>query len=257
MTVRPPLRIAFSALKSISGMGLNKMDCTIYGLKESSRDIFQKDVEQQKLVNIQLKIGYQGDLKTIFSGQLHRGNSKLTSNGYETAFQCLDGGYDFFHSFTSRTVAGKDNAIDSILGDMPNTEKGKVTKFQQLARPKVLMGNSYNLLRNMVGENESIHIEKGRVNILKDNEVIKTSVPLIDAESGLIDTPERESGIVTFTSVLNPFIVPAGKVNLVSAVAKHLNGFYKVDTIGYKGDTEGTDWNQKVTCLTVGGLIAI
>lgn len=247
LTITNPFRIQFEAVKSIAGYGLNKLNAKLFGLSERNREYFVKDAEQRKFLRLELSAGYRGNVKKIFTGDLHRGSNKLTKNGFETVFECFDGGFDYINSYTARTVVGKQNTVNAILQDMPNTDKGRVGDFPQLVRPKVLMGASSKLLEDFVGPDERFYIEDGRVNIIKNGEVVTTLIPAVNSRTGLIGTPEREFSQVTFETLMNPSIVPGGRVQLESTVAAHLNGTYRVDSMTYTGDTEGNDWKQKVT----------
>lgn len=257
VTVIPEFNISFDCLKSIDGMGINKLNCEVFGLSEDNRNILIKDIEEQKIVSIRLKIGYQGKLGQIFQGQLHRGSSQLTSGGYSSKFECLDGGFDYFNSFTSKTVIGKNNAVSSILEDMPNTEIGKLTQFPDLVRPKVIIGNSYQKLQELAGDSERVYIDNGKINILKSEDVIGTYIPVVNADSGLIGTPTRENKQITFETIMNPQITLGGRVKLESLVSKHLNGIYKVQTIGYKGELYGNSWNMSCTGFLAGDVVEL
>ena len=245
--IKPPLNIAFDVLKSVAG-GLNKANITISNLKESNRLRIVKDTEEQKRIVVVLKVGYQDSLQTIFQGTVETGKNKREGVNFLSELQCLDGGFDFKYSFTSKTVKSKDLAVNELLKDMPNTKKGKVTDLEILARPKVLLGNTYKILEDMIAPDEDeIYIENEQINIIKKNEVTSTNIPLVSASSGLINTPVRENQEVTFDTMMNPIIKIGQRVALESITAPHLNGVYKVDTINYKGEYDGDSWTQTVT----------
>jgi len=257
ITIVPPFRLQFSCAKSISGDGLNKLQCQISGLKESTRQVFHKDNDKQALVKIDLSVGYEGRIKRLFVGDLHRGSSVLTSNAYATRFEAMDGGKDYLDSYTSATVTGKENALNRVLLDMPNTTKGKVTFLGGLIRPKVLMGASSKLIEDLTGDDESFYIDNGKINVLKPDEVVSSYTPVISAETGLINTPEKEEEKVTFETMMNPFVVIGGLLQLQSVVDTRLDGIYKVTDINYQGDTMGNDWKQSVTCILAPNFVVI
>ena len=233
VVVKPPLRIAFNATKSVSG-GLNKMNLQVYNLKEANRLRIVKDAEESKRIPIELKVGYQGSLQTIFKGTVHRGSNDRQGANFISFFECLDGGFDYLNSFTSRTVRGKQKAIASILSDMPNTSSGKITEQPALIRPKVLVGNS-----------EKINKETIR-------EVVSSFIPVISAQTGLLNTPRRKAQEVTFETLMNPSIIIGGLVDLRSENAPHLNDIYKVRDVVFDGDYDGKNWAQSVTCFDAG-----
>ena len=247
LRVTSPFRIQFEATKSIAGLGLNKLTARLWGLSEKNREFFVKDAEERKFLRLELHAGYRGDIKKIFTGDLHRGSNILSKDGFETRFECFDGGFDYLNSFTSRTVVGKTNAINALLEDMPNTQRGIITEFDDLVRPKVLYGSSSKLVEDLLGPDETFYIEDGRMNIIKDSEVVTSYIPAVNARTGLVNTPEREFSKVTFDTLINPSIAVGGRVFLESGVAAHLNGVYRIDSITYKGDYEGAEWTQTIT----------
>ena len=245
--IKPPLNIVFDVYKSVAG-GLNKANITISNLKESNRLRIVKDTEEQKRIIVILKVGYQDSLQTIFQGTVETGKNRREGVNFLSELECLDGGFDFKYSFTSKTVKGKDLAVNELLKDLPNTQKGKVTDLEILAHPKVLLGNTYKILEDMIqGETEDLYIDNEQINIIKKDEVTSGNTPLVSATSGLINTPTRENKEVTFDTMMNPTIKIGQRVALESITAPHLNGVYKVDTINYKGEFDGGSWTQTVT----------
>lgn len=257
VTIKPPFRLQFQCNKSISGDGLNKLQCSVYGLREYTRQIFHKDNDKESLVKIELSVGYEGQIKLLFLGDLHRGSSLLTSNSYVTRFEAFDGGEDYLNSYTAATVSGKQNAIETILQHMPNTEKGKITTLNDLVRPKVLMGASSKLIEDIKEDGEDFYIDNGKINIVKNDEVVGSYTPVVSAETGLLNTPEKEEEKVTFETMMNPFITIGGLLQLDSVVDKLLNGIYKVTDVTYSGDTRGSDWKQSVTCTLAPNYMVI
>jgi hypothetical protein len=254
--VRPPMRIAFDCQKSVSG-GLNKLTLKIYNLRESNRMKLVKDREEQTRIPIILSVGYAGNLETIFKGTVEKGENGRTGTDHISTLDCLDGGYDFRNSFTSATVRGKDNAVNTILEDMPNTGRGKITAQNKLVRPKVLVGNSAKLISQQLNEGETWYIDDEKLYILKENEVISSYIPVVSAATGLRNTPQRQNQKVTFDTLMNPSVKIGGKVELQSKTAPHLNGVYKAESMGYKGDNYGAEWSQSITGLKDNGLTVI
>ena len=251
VVVKPPLRVVFNATKSVTG-GLNKMNLQVYNLKESNRLRIVKDAEEQKRIPIELKVGYKGSLQTIFKGTVHKGSNDRKGADFISSFECLDGGFDYLASFTSKTVRGKDKAIDAILLDMPNTTKGKLTEQVALIRPKVLVGNSIKLIEEALGEDESYYIDNEQLFIVKAGEVVSSFIPVATASTGLLNTPQRKAQEVSFEILMNPSIIIGGLVDLRSENAPHLNDVYKVRDITFDGDFDGQNWSQLVTCFSAG-----
>jgi hypothetical protein len=255
--VRPPMRIAFQGDKSIAG-GLNKIQIKIYNLAEKKRLALVKDSEDSSVrIPLQLSVGYQGNRELIFKGTVHTGSNSRQGADMITTLDGLDGGFDFLNSYTSRTVEGGRRAIDTCLKDMPNTQVGKITKRPTLTRPKVLVGNSAKLIEDTIGDGETWFIDDEQLFIMKDNEVVSRFIPVVSAETGLLNTPEREQKKVTFRTLMNPAVKIGRRVNLLSSTAPHLNGVYKIETISYQGDNYGDEWSQTCTGFLAAGVTVL
>jgi len=245
VTVRPPLRIEFQADKSIRGQ-LNKIQVKLYNLDERKRLALVKDAEQQKRIPFRLSVGYEGALEMVFSGTIHTGSNSRQGPDHITTIEGLDGGFDFLNSFTSRTVLGGDEAVKAVLQDMPDTAEGKITERPTTSRPKVLVGNSVQIIEDGLDPNETWYIDDGQLYIIKPDEVTSRFIPVVSAATGLLNTPTREASVVTFDTLMNPAVKIGQRVQLESVTAPHLNGIYRLDTISYSGDNYGDDW--RMTC---------
>lgn len=254
VVIKPPFRIVFSADKSDKS-DLNKMTLKIYGLNEDKRRklVRQSDDKEAKASKnnqyfpIDLQIGYQGKIETISRGSVDQAFSTREGAQFVTTLICLDGGHDFLKGFVSTSVTSKQAAIDAVLKTMPNTQKGKIGAQKDIGRPKILVGNSMATIQDMLDPDQRWFIDDERLNILGGNEVVSGYIPLISAETGLINTPEADKEEVVLTTFLNPSIKVGGLFKLVSATAPHLDGIYKASLITYSGDFDGSDWSQKVT----------
>lgn len=251
VVVRQPFRIAFSADKSIGG-ALNKLNLKVYNLKEATRLQIQKLEADDKYIPIQLSVGYRDNLQSLFKGNVYRAEVVREGADFLNQIECLDGGFDFLNSFTSRTVTRKDEALIEIVQDMPNTSIGKFTRQSEIVRPKVLVGNSVQLIEDMLNEGETYYIEDEQLFIIKDDEVTSPFIPVVNAETGLLNTPTADPEKVTFSTLMNLSLKIGGLCELRSKTAPFLNGIYKIEVINFKGDTDGTDWLQQVTARKAG-----
>lgn len=255
--IKPPIRINFQADKSIRGQ-LNKIQLQIYNLKEENRLRLVRDRnDNEKIIPLELKVGYQDDLETVFKGTIHKGSNKRQGADIVTTIEGLDGGFDFLNSYTSRTVEGARRAIDACISDTARLIYGKVTDRPELTRPKVLVGNSMKLIQDMIGPDETWFIDNEQLNIVKHHEVISNFTPRVSAGTGLITTPEREDMQVTFQTLMNPSIRIGHRAELKSTTAPHLDGTYKIETISYQGDNFGDEWSQTCTGLLAANATVI
>ena len=245
IVVRPPFNIVFNADKS-TDKSLNKMNIKVYGLSSQNQLAIVKNSQEEKNFEIELKVGYQNNIESIFRGYVNIGERSREGANLPIVMECIDGGFDAKFSFTSKTVKGK-SAVDAILEDMNNTRRGKITQLQSLIRPRVLVGNSWDLIKQQIND-EQYFIDNGQLNILKADEVISSFIPVVQASTGLISTPTREETKVTFQTMMNPALKIGGLCQINSVYATDLNGIYKINVIGYDGEYEGSAWTQTVTC---------
>lgn len=247
VTIKPPFRIVFSADKSDKA-DLNKMTLKIYNLNDDKRRklVRDSDKENSGYFPLQLMVGYQDRVETIFRGSVDEAGSAREGAEFVTTLTCMDGGHDFLNSFVSTSVTSKVAAIDAALGTMPNTSKGKVGAQKDITRPKILVGNSMAVVADMLDAGQRWFIDDERLNILGGNEVVSGYIPVVSAETGLV-VVESEKESITATTFMNPSVKVGGLFQLISVVSPHLDGIYKVSQITYSGDFDGTDWSQKIT----------
>ncbi|EFR9853005.1 hypothetical protein ACFERN_003785 [Salmonella enterica] len=288
--IEPPITMSFKALETVDKKSLGKLTVSINGLKPSTRLQLLKSEDEEKYIPVRLEVGYDGKLRQVFQGSVKSGAVKREGAIHIVSLECEDGGHDYINSFTSRTVRGKDQVVDSVLQDMPNTKKGSVTKQQALIRPKVLVGSSSKILTDTLAPDESFFIKDERVHILKANEVTSGNIPVVNARSGLLNTPQAtkisaqddggkkgktptnepdtdpagkkdtdsstlaksSKGQIVFDTKLNPTLVIGGLCAVESVTNPALNGVYKIYQIETSGQNNGAAWYQKVVCQPAG-----
>lgn len=250
--IKPPMRVEFSAVKSISGQ-LNKILLAVYNLEPSKRLELYKDVEDVKVMPLLLFVGYQGRMELIFRGTIGWCASDCEGADIVTRIRCFDGGSDFVSSFICKTVTANDVAIDSVLEALPLVGKGKISERQQTIRPRVLVGSPSRVLDSLVETTERWYVDNERLYILKDNEVVGEYIPLVSAATGLISAPTRAVKRVTFKTLINPSVSIGKRARVESVLAPHLNGVYKVEDITYSGDNYGSTWFQECTGRLIEG----
>lgn len=293
--IQPPITISFKALESVSKKSLGKLSVSINGLKPSTRLQLLKSEDEEKYIPVRLEVGYDGKLRQVFQGSVKSGAVKRDGAIHIVSLECEDGGHDYINAFTSRTVRGKDQVVDSVLQDMPNTKKGSVTKQQALIRPKVLVGSSSKILTDTLAPDESFFIKDERVHILKANEVTSGNIPVVNARSGLLNTPQAtkisaqddggkkgktptndpdtdpavkkdtdsstlaksSKGQIVFDTKLNPMLVIGGLCAIESVTNPALNGVYKIYQVETSGQNNGAVWYQKVVCQPAGNYAVI
>ena len=250
VVVRPPLRVVFSVEKSVAG-GLNKATFRVYNLQESNRLALVRDIEDTSVIPVQMRVGYDGELGMIFKGTVQRGRSFREGPEMVTELECLDGGTQVLGTFVNQTVRGSDKAVDAVR-KAAGLDKGKLTTQPPITRPRVLVGSVSRLRDDLVEGGATWYINDEQLFTLKQNEVISRFVPVVNASTGLLNTPSRQMQRVTFDTLMNPALRIGGLCSLESVTAPHMNGVYRIDEIGYSGDNYGSDWSQSLTGVLAG-----
>ena len=270
ITIQPEIRIAFDVTKSVKG-SLNNGTIQIYNLSQTNRNLIVKDediAEEDKekkakdnennktedgtrtlptdYMQFELKAGYS-KIETIFKGAISKASSKKQGAEFVTTIEAYDGLYDMQNSYTSKVVKGK--ISEQVIKDMPTIKKGKITEQNPLLRPRVLVGNSFKILEENLTLNETYYVDDGVIHIIKEKEVTSGYIPLVNSETGLLNTPEKLQKEVKFETMMNPLLRIGGLMQLESLYDKRFNGIYKINTIHYTGDYSGSDWKQEVLCV--------
>ena len=244
IVVLPPLNISFTAEKSINSYGLNRLSLRVFNLDTAKRNQLVKDAEEEKVINVILEIGYKGELRQIFKGNIYKAYPEKSGADLISVMDCLDGFIDTKYSYTSATATTKRQAVEIIVSNMHNTTIGKITSQNTIYRSKVIQGNSYEELKKIVQTDEVMFIDEDKLYIIKDTESKGNYIPTISAETGLLNVPRRENKVVSVSTILNPSIKLGEYVELISQYAPYLNGTYRVENSSYKGDYSGNDWIQ-------------
>lgn len=244
--ILPPIKIEFDGEKSINSFGLNRLNLKIYNLLENKRNQLVKDAEETKYIRVELFVGYKGNIKQVFRGNVHRAYPEKNGANIASVLECMDGLNDVRTSFTSAEASTKRQAVERILQDMPNTDIGTITNQNTIYRNKVIMGNCYEELKKLLQPDELMYIEDEKLYIIKNTESASNYISLINADTGLISTPKRENQRVEIETRMNPSLKIGGRAELNSIYAPYLNGEYIIEAITFKGTYDGEDWNMNI-----------
>lgn len=241
LIIEPPLTIFFNIKRHILS-SLNTATIEIYNLAENTRGkIFQDPfyIPANTQRHITLEAGYD-TLSTIFKGTFLNANSVRSGVDIITTIDAIDGGTDTINNFTYRTLNAnnKYEVLKDLIGSYATGRltEGKVSNYFKedlFQRPVVLEGNTYDLLKKYSDGKVFIDLEK--IYILNDNEVIDGAIPLISAETGLLETPRRQENTIMLTTLFEPRIIMGQVIDLYSTVQKVYNGQYKVIGITHQG----------------------
>lgn len=235
--IKPPFTIDFEVSRD-NLSGSNYSSIRIYNLSQNNRLQIQKDAYNYGYLKLlSLRAGYGANMPEIFRGYVSRAFSVREGNNYITQIDCFSGGFAYTNSFTNQAFqAGttQQTVIETLADSLPGVERGLIGSF-----PGVLQtGNSYcgptvDLLRDLTGGGFSV--DNNKVYCLNQNECRKGVIPLIDAGSGLLETPVRQESFLNFEMIFEPRIVVNQRIKINSRTGINTNGFYKVVSLRHRG----------------------
>lgn len=241
--VEPPLTVRLTVNRHLNA-SVNGMVLEIYNLSPQNRNLIYQDRFDVSRFKIIVEAGYD-NLSTIFIGDIYEANSTREGTDIITSINARDGNYDVNQTVVSTTLAAGSTlkeVLEFLTAQFPNLKFGKITQSNpnleaQLERPVVLEGNVYGLLKqyaSAAGASPFIDLEV--INILGVDEVlVNDSITVINATTGLINTPRRDQAFLTVTTLFEPKIVIGQIIALESEILPQYNGLYKVVGVQHHG----------------------
>ena len=269
------LRIKF-AVKQSSAQTPNAADILVYNLSEETA--LQVRSQFKRVI---LQGGYNSNYGVIFQGNIKQviiGRESAT----ETFINIIAGDGDLAYNFAvvSATLAAGSNQNDQITACAQATAalgvtaggNATVTQAQTRPRGKALFGNARHYLRQVAkttGYTWSIQNEQ--LQFVPSKSYLPGSAVVINAQTGMVGTPQQTTQGVNVKCLLNPYIKINGRVQLDNKTVQLLkidltlkpggqtnvqmplasNGVYFVLAVEHSGDTRGTEWYTNVICLYI------
>lgn len=251
LEIKPPTRVTFTGVRSMGTLS-NVFEISIYNLSPTNYKRMTKDPDTRagqfefNDYTFIFEGGYENNIGVIFAGQIHEASTVRDGENLITTISAIAGLHDLKYAFISQTISNV-RVADFVIDKMGVTKKGKISpEITKLKRPKVLVGNAFKLLEEAYPE-MNVFIDNNSCHVLKDGETTTDFMPVVDASTGLIDTPTRVQQRVNFSTLLNSDIVLGGNVELKATVDQYINGIYNVESIEYSGDNWSDNWLQSVT----------
>ena len=235
IVIEPPLTVQFNIVRNTMAT-LNHMQLSIYNLSEENRNrIFQDRFNPRVYKRIILQAGYES-LSTVFIGNIFQASSARNGSNIITSIDARDGGFDTTGTLTNVTLDGGSlkDVIRALASDFEHVSVGEIGgEEKQFLRPLVLSGNTYSIINKYT--NKSAYIDLEELKVLDDNQVIVGEVPLINSETGLLETPKREDAFLTIKTIFEPRIIMGQVIEIESSVNNAFDGQYKVIGVTHSG----------------------
>lgn len=248
------MRIRFEVQKHLAKEP-NKAVIKVHNLADFTRS----EIEKGEMA-IRLHAGYEGNLRLVFYGDLRRAQSQREGTDIVTTMLVADGAQAFKHARMNKSYKPPTKLI-RVLEDMAKSmdlvlPRELVTKpeLQQTISTGVsAQGATRDVMTSVLAEfGYGWSIQNGILQILRDEDLRPGEAFLIDAEAGLVNTPERtipekEGGKaeVKFDVYLYPELQPGAKVKLAS---EFINLEMKLTDVTHNGDNDASD-KMQTSCV--------
>jgi hypothetical protein len=251
IVIEDPLTAQFTIERTIAS-SMNTMNLVLFNLGQQTRDRIFQDwyaTEPNTYRRIVFEAGYAGEYAIVFAGDLRSASSARSGTEILTVLQAFSGGFDtitaqYYETLAAGTTLRQLN--ENLVGTMPNLKLGAMgDNPDTFKRPVVLNGNSFYLMRKY--NNEKVFVDNEIVNILQDDEAIEGDVQVINAATGLLETPRREDAFLTIATLFEPRIVIGQVIELQSSVQPIYDGQYKVVGANHQGIISGAVGGQCVS----------
>lgn len=259
------LRISFEVSKDLTGYP-NLAKINIYNLKQETRARIEKEFDR-----IILNAGYENNIKLLFNGEIR--NVTHLKQGVDTVTTIFahDGAKDFDSSkinATFREGTSVSQLVKSVISTFKETSVGELSGLNNLGdklQGITLSGSSKDVLDQLAEENNfEWSITDGIINVVKKDEALNR-IANITSASGMIGSPTITEIGADVKILLNPELIPNGKINIVSLTSKVSlgnllfrdikktigEGVYKIQKITHIGDTHTNEWSSDIVGIII------
>lgn len=237
-----------------------------------------KDTEaalKEKFTNVILNVGYVGNLKLIFKGEVRNVfNSKIGTERIITVY-AGDGQRDWQNTLFNKTFAENvptNEVIRELLSSFKSLSLGTIEGLPTAAdklRGQTLSGSSKDILDTFAAEyGFTWSIQDGEVVTTPiERPIVGTEAVVINSATGMVGSPTITEIGVDVTTLLNPDLLP-NRVFQVESVASDVSlgniffrnvkktsaeGLYKIQEVTFKGTNRDGDWLSTVKGMSLNG----
>ena len=263
ITISYPTTMSFqTSLGSLNNTNAGSFQ--FYNLSQEVRGKLWRDIYNNgsKKIIMTLYAGYGNNMPMVFQGyvQFCTSNKPSGSVDWITEVQAFVGGEMFQQGYINATFnkgTTLTDVVNYMLEDTSELSAGCITsQIPAFSRNHTFIGQTLDLLGREYGGYD-IFIDKGKLHILGDNEVVKGDLLVITSETGLLGTPRRANAYVELDMLFEPQIKIGQAVSLISDSSEYIKGLnqaYKVVAIQHNGVISSRVCGTLKTTLTLSAL---
>lgn len=193
----------------------------------------------KKYIKMRLYAGYQDTMPLVFEGFLSRCISYRSEGSVDwiTNINAFDGGALFRYGYVNMCVSQDTKLVDLVnyMTEKYGVKPGYITdKIPPLAKNRTFIGQTMDILGREYGGYD-IYIDKGELNILGNNEIVKGDILVISNETGLLGSPKRANLYTEVDLIFEPRLRLRQAVSLYSRDLPDFNDLYEVVKVVHKG----------------------
>lgn len=238
----------------------NVCQIRVYNLSQKNRNALRKNATSYgfPIVSIVLKAGYGTNLPIIFAGNVSQSWSVREGVNFITQLECFDGGFAFVNGQTNLTIPAGTSyqaIIANLIESLPNVSVGAIGNYPGTTPKQITYtGDTIKILNELTGG--GFFIDNGVGNALGNHEytIGISAPPIIDASTGLLETPVLEQNIVRFNMEFEPRLnVGTGcqlnslTFNNLDTLDSNFTGFYKIVAVKHRGMISQTVCGDAIT----------
>jgi len=253
IVITSPLTIKFN-VQRMPFAGRCTASIDIYNLDQDTRSkLFLDWYDFENIRQVTLEAGYEnGKFDLIYKGRVRICTTKKAYTDNVTHIEAISG-LGVLDSMLHTSLNEGESLVDTagmIIGEMPGVQPGEVSLPDfSFKRPVALIGNALSVLKTYTKDNVAIDLDK--VIVIDEDEVIDGDVRVIDDETGLLGTPERQQTSLVVNCVFEPRIKVGQGLEIRSSIAPEFDGQYKVWGVTHNGTIGATQGGQCVTTITL------
>lgn len=272
----PGLRISFEIQKTIYKTP-NTALVKIYNMNESHEKLVDKEFNDTII-----QCGYRGQAAECFRGNIRFTHHYREGNERVVEINAGDGDKDYrgaMVNFTLNAGHTDEQVIRHVVRNFQATTLGHVhgkhLKREHI-RGRTYLGNARDVLNPIERENDgNWSIQDGKLQLVPCDSVTPAEAIAVSSEMGMLGAPEVNDKGITIEMMLDPRILPGGKLWLQNneVKQKHLkpaiegqkhklhgpnlpvrtdpDGVYKVYAVKHTGDTRDQVFKSECRCVAL------
>ncbi len=252
LTIELPFTIEFDITRNTLSSA-NVCQLRIYNLNEYNRNQIRFNITNfgGPFRQVVFRAGYGDNLATIFTGNISQAWSVREGTNFISQIECYDGGFAFVNGVTDRQFPSgtpQTAVVETLVQDLPFVMRGVIGAVPGvLTRGNSYSGNTADLLTNLTGG--AFFVDNGKANVLGTNEYYQApgGITVINAKSGLLNTPVLEHSIARFSMLFEPNLNVGTAILLDSITGASFSGLYKVTAVKHRGMISGAVAGSAIT----------